>query len=880
MRQLERQTTRRRRRRESATETNHSDATYPSPQIPICCRRRQIALEEVAWVEAAGLDHPSAALAAGPIDQSAYLQPGLDAVHAYDSNTISQTSSDRGETPESQGKKRKQGQTLSSKKANKARRVGPTTEQMVAGDADKDGEGSGKPKRVRTGCLTCRERHLKCDEGLPTCNNCKKSNRACKRGIRLNFIDTWAEKPPIILSVQGTNEWRVEFQDESREIASEYQGGEEKYRNLDAFVHNAINADPTFQFDLPQTMPQAPQPPHQSLPPVQNMQQEQYPDPNQHAQMQEPYNAQPRQDHNHYQLQPPQSMQQPHQSQSSDANPMYTGSSGSSIHPGSVGSQYKSRMEMNGPSDYESKDHLSDQDATLFMQVFVEEVGLWMDSMDPQKHFSRLLPFHALSESMLLNAFLACGARHLTLVNPSYAEEKALDYYDTATRYLLKELQNPNRDTVVCATTAVILNVYEIMSERALQRMNHIAGARALIKECGWDARAQGIGQACFWLNVGLEVLSCLHFNWQVAWDPDTWGVDMDFSRELYNCREETWTHRMLYLIAKVCNFRATIPKVQDPDPNAQQLRTQQRYDEWLRLKNMIDAWNDGVPRTMHPMAYLHSHQTNSKSLFPEVWLIKRSTIVARLFYHTALLLMAQINPYFPVSTSSQMSDLQAKSSLSICGIVAHVKDRGVASVALRSMHHAAEVLTKREEQEEVLQIFDKINKETGWRIGFVYKDLKEKWGWTEGVSEGQFAQTHTAAKQARDAQEQQRQYQEQQQQQAKQAQAQQHQNMQPFFTPAPQQQQQQQQQNLPQPVHPPAAAGGAGSGGAPRKMPQGIPNPMYAKADFNLPQHPYQNHYVAPNHIAGNWGGGLGGILGGGQGQGQGQGGQGGFYG
>ena len=44
-----------------------------------------------------------------------------------------------------------------------------------------------KPKRVRTGCLTCRERHLKCDEGLPNCLNCKKSGKTCKRGIKLNF---------------------------------------------------------------------------------------------------------------------------------------------------------------------------------------------------------------------------------------------------------------------------------------------------------------------------------------------------------------------------------------------------------------------------------------------------------------------------------------------------------------------------------------------------------------------------------------------------------------------------------------------------------------------------------------------------------------------
>jgi hypothetical protein len=324
----------------------------------------------------------------------------------------------------------------------------------------------------------------------------------------------------------------------------------------------------------------------------------------------------------------------------------------------------------------EKKEYLDNQEETLFMQVFVEEVGAWMDSMDPHKHFSRLLPFHSLSEPMLLNAFLACGARHLTLVNPAYSEEKALHYYDTATRYLLKNLQNPNRDTVVCATTAVILNVYEIMSERALQRMNHIAGARALIKECGWSAASHGIGAACFWLNVGLEVLSCLHFNWQIAWDPDEWHVDMDFSREMQNGREEVWTHRMLYIVAKVANFRATMPHDAAPTPRDEQIRMQQRHEQWTRLKGMCDAWNDGIPRTMHPMAYLYSYQSSSKSLFPEVWLgNKRTTIVARLFYHTAMLLMAQIHPYYRPD-NPEMAEMQSRHSQMICGIVAHVKDR------------------------------------------------------------------------------------------------------------------------------------------------------------------------------------------------------------
>ncbi|KAI1775232.1 hypothetical protein F4818DRAFT_43188 [Hypoxylon cercidicola] len=35
-------------------------------------------------------------------------------------------------------------------------------------------------KRTKTGCLTCRKRRIKCDEGRPTCNNCLKSKRQCE----------------------------------------------------------------------------------------------------------------------------------------------------------------------------------------------------------------------------------------------------------------------------------------------------------------------------------------------------------------------------------------------------------------------------------------------------------------------------------------------------------------------------------------------------------------------------------------------------------------------------------------------------------------------------------------------------------------------------
>ena len=300
---------------------------------------------------------------------------------------------------------------------------------------------------------------------------------------------------------------------------------------------------------------------------------------------------------------------------------------------------------MTPPSEAAFSDHsyLSTDEEIHYMQVFVNEVAVWMDSFDKDKHFSRVVPYLALKSPMLLNAFLACGVKHLTLVDKSYNEDKALFYYDTATTQLLRNLQNPDRNTAECATTAVVLNVYEIMSEKPTQRMSHIAGARALIRECGWNAKSPGVGAACFWLNIGMEVLSCLAFDWQTAWDPNQWGIDADFNNwgngggdeaspyKTADCdptcgihgmsgggQEEVWVHRIFYILARIANFRANIPRFQEPSPHDEMARKRSRFAEWTHLKAMCDRWNSSCPRAMRPFGFVN--KPSSQSLFPRIW--------------------------------------------------------------------------------------------------------------------------------------------------------------------------------------------------------------------------------------------------------------------
>lgn len=50
-------------------------------------------------------------------------------------------------------------------------------------------------RRTKTGCLTCRKRRIKCDEGKPHCNRCIKTNRKCEGyKVRLDFREGLSAK--------------------------------------------------------------------------------------------------------------------------------------------------------------------------------------------------------------------------------------------------------------------------------------------------------------------------------------------------------------------------------------------------------------------------------------------------------------------------------------------------------------------------------------------------------------------------------------------------------------------------------------------------------------------------------------------------------------
>ena len=154
------------------------------------------------------------------------------------------------------------------------------------------------------------------------------------------------------------------------------------------------------------------------------------------------------------------------------------------------------------------------------------------------------------------------------------------------------------------------------------------------------------------------------------------------------------------------------------------------------------------------------------------------------------------------------MHETQLHHSHQICGIVAHIKDRGIASVAIRSLDIAAEVLFNRCEQ-GVFEIFERIRKK--WAENFAFYTMNsEKWGWpSEEMAAQQMMQQNSLSQ---------------------------------FFPGTTQSVAQVMLAiSLPAPLLPVIRE-------PPPRGSGGILNPLLRTTDFSLPNYPYQQYYQPPN--------------------------------
>ncbi|KAI9163822.1 Adhesion and hyphal regulator 1 [Paramyrothecium foliicola] len=547
-----------------------------------------------------------------------------------------------------------------------------------------------KPKRVRTGCFTCRRRHLKCDEAFPVCLNCSRSKRHCDRTLQPKWNHTVVFRAPRVVTHHPRRNFI--FEDESRKTANDYVGGVERYDRLtsDLSPSTEIQSDVALQphsFDSAPKDPSATSEHHK--PDVFNVKafSRCYKAPKRARTLSRVSSADdvPGWDSNQQveaesRTAKPRSNKQPSlerfiRDQSCDEDvPNFSSKQHISQFLGNVNAKSQTskmrltpgRRQISSSSTVPVLRNSAPArwlEDVFYIEVCLEEIGIWMDCVNNSADLMRRLSHQTPTAASFVKTLLACGVMKLSI--SSFGKGHIADLGPKASIAWLLRIPT---ESLVCL----------IQGHGTIDKQNwaHIS-----------------------WIEMGSE------------------------------STEQLWCRRMLFILATISNFRASIPRLRNPDRLAEHLRLNKERLKWVELKQLCDDWDDRCPTSMLP-SYYGDDPKRGQHLFPIILMLNRTTVLGRLFYHTAQCILMQAYNIRSARDLEEMYLLQTHHARQICGLVAQTEDIEIAPVAIQSLVATAPVIKQRSEQEEVLRMLDGIKTRSGWHVEGTKRDLTEAWGW------------------------------------------------------------------------------------------------------------------------------------------------------
>ncbi|KAL2841697.1 hypothetical protein BJY01DRAFT_7795 [Aspergillus pseudoustus] len=435
------------------------------------------------------------------------------------------------------------------------------------------------------GCLTCRQRHLKCDKTGTECLRCQRSGRQCipapARPEEITFRhgqnpSMRSRGPPRYgetdLTFPDDQEWvalpsDLFFEDETEQTASEY---------------HVVSAEQS---------PTAPRGAHRdrfattstsTLPSI-----------------------------------------------ASPTQPFTPGNLGPSRSIHSRAYSMDSVLPPRSPREYP---RLADFNEAFLLRHFQRTLGPWLDSCDYERQFSTDVVERAPSYPLLLYACLATAARHLShttnLVPPNTADE----YHEKCIAILLPGLGNweSKIGLEILLASTVILRFFEQISSHAPSNdsQRHLLAGSVYISSQVDCAVSGGLAEAAFWVFVMQDVQFALTSQKPLRLTLSPFGERLQL---LWNYRtaqtDRDWAHQAVWLLAETINH---CYGVHEPNVRATNGRV---------LKQKIEMWESRKPDNFRPLHFSLADSRIGRP-YPVIWYTKSlyATAIQHLCLAKALL--------------------------------------------------------------------------------------------------------------------------------------------------------------------------------------------------------------------------------------------------
>ncbi|KAK6369477.1 hypothetical protein LTS17_009383 [Exophiala oligosperma] len=369
-------------------------------------------------------------------------------------------------------------------------------------------------------------------------------------------------------------------------------------------------------------------------------------------------------------------------------------------------SQARGQSQPNQSDPSEVEVVLSAEQEYRLWKNWVDEIAHWLDKFDRDRHFGQTLPVMAKTCAHLRYAMLALSARQLERKDKSIPAALTLSLYSAAVHLLLAQLHL--RNTPVLASCVVIC-VLEMMSCSPKAWRRHLDGCACLIRSMHIYGDSEGIERALFWCFARMDVCGGLISKERTLIPVAEWTSEPSFDAavKFFSSRPTVdWSACYAsYLSASTIDLLFASTTYEDPrTPPGWSKHDPSFPQRWSRLFGVIEQWYENRPPEMLPLV---THSATSSQPFPTLLFGSGAATSGNQLHHAAAMLMLQ---YIPRHLKCPPSH----------SLLWHAR---------RLLWMAGQFMSHPTEHQAIIDIYARIEKETGWGATWRADDLKQFWG-------------------------------------------------------------------------------------------------------------------------------------------------------
>ncbi|OJI88395.1 hypothetical protein ASPTUDRAFT_61042 [Aspergillus tubingensis CBS 134.48] len=339
-----------------------------------------------------------------------------------------------------------------------------------------------------------------------------------------------------------------------------------------------------------------------------------------------------------------------------------------------------------------------------------------LDLFDPTSQFSTFVAHLAIHNAGLMNAILALAFRHLAL-NPRLDQENmpnkeaaALQHYYQTLHYVQRAMRfSSYKTSLELLATALIISAYEMLDNSTNDWERHLEGVFLIQRSQTIHGESGGLHSAVWWAWLCQDIWAAFREKRKTLtfWVPQ---------KPLSALLPHELAMRAIYITAKVISYCAETTTEEN---------RRRRVEDANRLRAMLEDWRQHRTVEFSPLPLGASEYA---SYFRPIWIRPAAFGLAVQFFSASCILLLAHEP----SMGGLGEYLERQSAIKhyvedICGIAMTLRDH--ASSLMSSQAVFIGIFTQEKHaREDILELLESCRARTGWPVRSLGVELQDLW--------------------------------------------------------------------------------------------------------------------------------------------------------